>query len=143
MCVCVTSHRGVFPVAYDLLQVLGWVQQEVFSPLVPVHHHGPVNVHAGAMHIDTDTHSSVLTYGFSCFYVITDTKQVYGSECGPKLKPLQYFQRVLWADVYTQFCKRLLDFRCIDAACHHINIKQTQLKRVFFFFFLINLLFLF
>lgn len=44
LCVYVL-YRGVFPVAYDLFQVVSGAQQEVFSPLIPVHHHGPINVH--------------------------------------------------------------------------------------------------
>lgn len=39
-------YRGVFPVADDLFQVEGGVQQEVLSELVPVHLHGPINIHA-------------------------------------------------------------------------------------------------
>lgn len=36
----------MLPVTNDLLQVLGWEEQEMFPPLIPVHHHGPINVHA-------------------------------------------------------------------------------------------------
>lgn len=43
-------YRVVFPVADDLFQVEGRVQKEVFSELVPVHHHGPVDVHAEGAH---------------------------------------------------------------------------------------------
>lgn len=36
----------MFPVAYDLVQVMGRIEQEVIPPLVPVHHHGTIDVHA-------------------------------------------------------------------------------------------------
>lgn len=36
----------MFPVAYDLVQVMGRIEQEVIPPLVPVHHHGAIDVHA-------------------------------------------------------------------------------------------------
>lgn len=38
-------YRGVFPVAYNLFEVMTWVKQEVFPPFIPVHHHGAIDVH--------------------------------------------------------------------------------------------------
>lgn len=38
------------PVAYDLFEVVCRAEQEVFSPLIPVHHHGAINVHAKETH---------------------------------------------------------------------------------------------
>ncbi len=39
---CPPSHRAVFPVADNLLQVGGWVKQEMLPPFIPVHSHGAV-----------------------------------------------------------------------------------------------------
>lgn len=55
-CLSVCIYGGVFPVAYDLLQVVCRVEQEVFPPLIPVHHHGAINVHT------KDTQRNLLSY---------------------------------------------------------------------------------
>lgn len=40
------AYSGVLPVAYDLLQVGGWVEEEVLPPFVPLDCHSAVHVDA-------------------------------------------------------------------------------------------------
>lgn len=39
-----SSYRAVLPVADNLLQVGGWVKQEMLPPFIPVHSHGAVHI---------------------------------------------------------------------------------------------------
>ena len=40
------AYSGVFPVAYDLLQVGGWIKEEVLSPFIPIHCHSAIRINA-------------------------------------------------------------------------------------------------
>lgn len=45
-CVRWSAYCRVFPVAYDLLQVGGWVEEEVLPPLVPLNRHSAICIDA-------------------------------------------------------------------------------------------------
>lgn len=40
------AYSRVFPVAYDLLQVGGWVEEEVLPPFIPLNCHSAIHVNA-------------------------------------------------------------------------------------------------
>lgn len=99
-------YRRVLPVADDLFQVMAWVEQEVFSPLIPVHHHGAVNVHTKHKQMIDLTRWSRPHSSHVAGYVTKRT-------------PLEDFQGFLSAYCYAQLRQALLDLWSIDASWHN------------------------